>query len=57
MTDVMGKGSARRAWHALPWQEGAAALTETKKEDWHVFMRHHGHHLTPTPLFRRHHPK
>jgi hypothetical protein len=49
MSDVMGKGSARQAWHALPWQQGAESFTNVKAKDWTVRM----HHLLPTPLLRR----
>jgi len=50
-SDVMGMGSTRRLWHALPWQEAAAAFTGTTKHDWAVSMNHilpsilvHGQH-------------
>lgn len=54
MQDVMGKGSVRHSWHALPWQEAVAALTDTSKHQWSVHMKHHGHHITPTPLGHGH---
>jgi hypothetical protein len=38
--DVMGMGSLRHRWHALPWQQGAATFTGTKSTDWNVHMRH-----------------
>jgi hypothetical protein len=38
--DVMGKGSVRRPWHALAWQEAAAEFTGTKPTDWVVHMKH-----------------
>lgn len=46
MSDVMGRGSVRRHWHALPWQEAAESFTDVKVKDWHV----HLHHIRPTPL-------
>jgi hypothetical protein len=42
-TDVMGKGSQRHHWHALPWQEAASEFTGTKAKDWVVHM----HHIPP----------
>lgn len=53
MSDVMGKGSARHAWHALPWQQAAAAFTDVKASDWTVKM----HHILPVPLPRSHHTR
>jgi hypothetical protein len=50
MKDAMGRGSELRLWHALPWQEGVAFLTKTKKDEWHV----HAGEIKPTPL--RHGP-
>ena len=50
MQDVMGKGSLRRAWHALPWQEGAEAFTGIPAKEWQVQTRV----IRPTPL--RTHP-
>jgi hypothetical protein len=38
--DVMGCGSLRHRWHALPWQEAVAEFTGTKKADWQVHMDH-----------------
>jgi len=49
MSDVMGKGSARHDWHALPWQEGAEAFTNVKAKDWTVHMNH----ILPAQLLRR----
>jgi hypothetical protein len=57
MEDVMGKGSVRHNWHAGPWKAAAASLTETNKDDWHVFMKHHGHHILPVPMGHGHHGK
>lgn len=34
--DVMGAGSVKNKWHAAPWQEAAAMITGTKKQDWGV---------------------
>ncbi len=45
-TDVMGMGSIRHHWHALPWQQAAAEFTGTKPNDWAVHM----HHILPNPL-------
>lgn len=45
-TDVMGMGSIRHHWHALPWQEAAADFTGISKNDWGV----HTHHILPSPL-------
>lgn len=46
--DVMGKGSVRTLKHALPWQQAAASLTNTKPEDWRPSMRS----IPPEPLRR-----
>jgi len=40
MLDVMGRGSVRHQWHALPWQEGAHSFTGVKARDWKVSMQH-----------------
>lgn len=45
-TDVMGKGSQRHSWHALPWQQAAAEFTSTPAKDWTVHMSH----MAPTLL-------
>ena len=45
-TDVMGSGSVRHPWHALPWQQAAAEFTSTKASDWTV----HLHHFPPQAL-------
>ena len=50
-TDVMGQGTIVRPWHALPWQEAAATFTNTKKDDWKVYLRNH---IYPTPLAHGH---
>lgn len=49
MQDVMGKGSVRHNWHALPWQEAAETFTGIAKADWKV----HQHHIWPTPLKKK----
>jgi len=46
MEDVMGKGSIRRLWHALPWQTAAEDFTKIAKDDWKVHM----HRVFPAPL-------
>jgi len=50
MQDVMGKGSIRRPWHALPWQEGAEAFTGIPAKEWLVQTGS----LYPTPLHAGH---
>jgi hypothetical protein len=40
MQDVMGKGSARHAWHATPWQQAAEAFTGVKASEWKAFQNH-----------------
>ena len=52
MMDVMGRGTVVHHWHALPWQEAAAAFTNTRREDWGVHMRHN---ICPVPLGHGHH--
>jgi hypothetical protein len=37
MEDVMGKGSVRHDWHALPWQQAAEEFTGVKAAEWQVF--------------------
>jgi hypothetical protein len=50
MQDVMGKGSRKHLWHAVPWQEAAATFTDTKKDEWQAsFTR-----LPPVPLSQIH---
>jgi len=49
-TDVMGMGSIRHPWHALPWQEAVAEFTETDKDDWKVFT----YHIWPSGLVHAH---
>ncbi len=46
--DVMGMGSVRRHWHALPWQQAAAAFTQTHASDWAVRM----HRIPPRAISR-----
>jgi len=48
MSDVMGRGSARHAWHALPWQEAAESFTNVK-------ARVRMHHIPPAELAHSHH--
>jgi hypothetical protein len=44
-SDVMGRGSVRHAWHALPWRQAAGEFTSTRANDWTVHM----HHFWPQP--------
>jgi len=46
MQDVMGRGHARHAWHALPWREAAEDFTKIVANDWVVHM----HHIVPNHL-------
>jgi hypothetical protein len=46
MSDVMGRGSMRHEWHALPWQEAAGSFTNVPTREWAVSM----HHIMPTRL-------
>ncbi|HXB25089.1 MAG TPA: hypothetical protein VNV25_10205 [Gemmatimonadaceae bacterium] len=46
MTDVMGRGSLRHSWHALPWQQAAEEFTGVAAKDWTVHMKH----IWPTVL-------
>ncbi len=39
MNDVMGRGTARRSWHATPWQEAAEVFTGVKANLWKVSKR------------------
>ncbi|WGD56219.1 hypothetical protein QA641_21375 [Bradyrhizobium sp. CB1650] len=43
MQDVMGRGHARRDWHATPWQQAAEAFTGVRVANWKVFQ----HHIAP----------
>jgi hypothetical protein len=52
MMDVMGRGTVVHYWHALPWREAAATFTNTSKDDWQVYLRHH---ISPTRLKHGHH--
>jgi hypothetical protein len=46
MQDVMGRGSVRHDWHAIPWQQAAETFTSVRASDWKVFR----HHIFPERL-------
>ena len=46
LQDVMGKGSVRKSWHALPWQEAAEQFTGVAASKWKV----HEHRFYPVRI-------